>query len=619
MGLHHRTRAAIGGPGSDGATGAAVNGSRRPRRPPASGDVATTAVRPSGDPRSHQLLTLQRTVGNRVVGSMLATPRVPTRRSTTAADGAAARAGEPPVIVDRPPLQRRGGGDGAFLGADFRPVNEMGIVYQETGANLRDRPAPEAEGSRVIGHLGQNTKVFVLGHDQDHGWLSVSTTNAVAGHFGYVADWLVWRRLPDPGADVTRIRSGDYPLLIAGRHYKGKGFNVWGRDLRYVVNALVYANNDIVHNGTGEPGLRKIDDDVTKAWFYARATADVFIWLPSPAFLRSLYDTVVAAGGGTGSISGDLWQAVKKGLEVLAYGAAFVGGLVHGFGTSVYDAGKAIVDLLVSVFTGEVLNDAREIWHAISNLTWDDIRDGVGEWAEKWGAKLESSDPFKAGHAHGYLTGYVMGEAAMLLFSGGTLAALKGAAWAGRLGRLGQALKGVKAVERLAAGIERARRLGGDRARRLARRANAVLLIRPGDIRALLRRHIKVRDPSVPRRRGIGGAHDMAEFARHASEYSVVSRAPHASVRGVYKIEYRMYALDATGAPTTTLRRQVLQKTVYDPAVWPDDKLTRTVVEAARDAVTNGRFGREWTGTSTSGIRIRGYQSNNKVTSFFFD
>jgi hypothetical protein len=555
------------------------------------------------DPR--ELLALQRSAGNHAVGALL-DPDAP-------ALGAAGTT----AVEERVGVQRREDEPtGAFLEANFGPVNEMGIVYQETGANLRSKPVPEAEGSQTLAHLPQNAKVFILGHDPTSRWLAVTTADGKGGRLGYIADWLVWRHLPDPESNVTKVGSGDYPLLIAARHYSGKGFNMWGEDLRYVVNALVYANVNTVHNGTGQPGLRKVNDDVTQKWFHSKATADVYIWLPSPQFLRSMYETVAEKGGGTGSITADLWRAAKEGLEVLAYGAAFIGGLVHGFGKSIYDAGKAIVDLLISIFTGEVINDAKEIWDAISNLSWDDIREAVGDWALEWGRKLESRNPFTAGHAHGYLTGYVMGEAAMLLLSGGTLAALKGAAWAGRLG---QALKGLKALERLSRGISKARRVGGEALEQAGRRAKAVLKIRPGDVRSLLRRHIKARDPSVPRKNGIGGAHDMTEFAKHAGEYTVVSRTPHPSIPGVHKIEYRMQALDMTGKPTGAFQKKVLTKTVYDPAVWIEDKLVNTVVEAARDAVTNGTFTREWTGVSKAGVRIRGYQDNGKITSFFFD
>jgi len=351
-----------------------------------------------------------------------------------------------------------------FIKEGWDEVNELGIVHQETGANLRDKPLPERDGSKVIERLSQNTKVFVLNHDKKHEWVAVTVvSNKGGGKFGYIYDKLIWSKLPEPEVEVYKIKSGDYPLSIAARERDYfKVFNKWGEDLRFVVNALVYVNTNAEHNGTGEPGIRKKDTDVTEKWFKSQATKDVYIWLPSSAFLKKIYKEVVEKGGGTGSITADIWESVKKGLKKLAYGVAFIGGLIHGFVESIVDAlvgiVEMIIDLVVSIFTGSVLKDAKELWDAVSKFTWDDIKDAVGDWALKWSKKLESSSPWVAGHAHGYLTGYVIGEAAMLLISFGALAAAKGALWATRFGK---AIKATRAYQSFAKGIEKARKAGG--------------------------------------------------------------------------------------------------------------------------------------------------------------
>ena len=131
---------------------------------------------------------------------------------------------------------------------------------------------------------------------------------------------------------------------------------------------------------------------------------------------------------------------------------------MHGFVKSLWDAVAGlvgiIVDVLVSLFTGEVLSDAKELWEAVSKMTWQDIKEAVGAWADKSEKKLNSNDPWTAGHAHGYLTGYIMAEAAQLLVTAGTLTAAKGALWGSRLGKAIQGTRGfkafVKGVETLA-------------------------------------------------------------------------------------------------------------------------------------------------------------------------
>lgn len=348
-----------------------------------------------------------------------------------------------------------------FLDAGWTDVNELGIAFTEGGpgvggANLRKSPSGE-----LIRWLKPNTKVFILKEHAatDAYAVSVLREGGSAGEFGYVWRDLIWRRLPDPESDVVKIHGGESPIEIAANHYKSRGFDVWAKDLRYVVNALVWVNQRAQHNAGTQSGISK--EAVDDKWYTAQSTAGVYIWLPGAAFMNAIYDEVVQHGGGTGSITGDLWEKVKRVGHWIAYGIAFVGGLLHGFGKSLVDAVVGLVttakDVLVSIFTGEVLSDAKELWDAISSITWDQIKEAVGSWADAWNQKLQSKSPWVAGHAHGYLTGYVMAEAAQLLLSGGTLTALKGALWTSRLGK---AIKATSAMRRLAAGVEKAGEAG---------------------------------------------------------------------------------------------------------------------------------------------------------------
>ena len=123
------------------------------------------------------------------------------------------------------------------------------------------------------------------------------------------------------------------------------------------------------------------------------------------------------------------------------YAIAFIGGVIQGFLSSLWDTLKGIGELAYSIvksvfITRSVLSDVKELAKAISNMSWDNIKEALGEWAAKWDAKLKSDSPWVSGHAHGYLTGYVMAEAAMLLLSFGASAGLKGALWATRLGQV---------------------------------------------------------------------------------------------------------------------------------------------------------------------------------------
>lgn len=160
--------------------------------------------------------------------------------------------------------------------------------------------------------------------------------------------------------------------------------------------------------------------------------------------------------------------------------------------------------------------------------------------------------------------------------------------------------------------------------------------------------HIKYRDYSVPRRRGIGGVHDLSEWNKlrivdavqnpsynvqagmlesEVEEVVMLSKTPHPKTPGVLVIEYKIPALDGTKNPATTtgaLRgngSRPFVKTVYDPVIWDDDKLEQALKEAIQDASNrnNGIIPREWVGKSHGGYGFRGYYDNGVITSFFFE
>ncbi len=396
-------------------------------------------------------------------------------------------------------VQRRGVGpardltpSSEFLQPGWTDVNELGVAFSEGlveddgGVILRTSP-----GGTFIRWLPQNTKFFILKESPDRKFYAVSslTASGGSGEFGYVAKRLIWRNLPDPDAEVYKIKPGESAIELAAKHYSGKGFDVWGKDKRYVVNALVWVNQRTKHNSGGKSGIYKasVDDD----WDTTKTTAGIYIWLPGVDFLNAIYEKVKQEGGGTGSITADLWEKVKTVGKWIAYGLAFVGGLLHGFVKSLWDAVSGlvttVVDVLVSIFTGSVIKDAKELWDAISKLTWKDIKEAVGAWADKWAEKLNSSSPWVAGHAHGYLTGYVMAEAAQLLLTGGTLAAVKGALWASRLGKF---IQGTRAFQGFAKGIEKAGEAGGKVKKAVGAAAHAVAKSKPFTVLADARRWV---------------------------------------------------------------------------------------------------------------------------------
>lgn len=129
--------------------------------------------------------------------------------------------------------------------------------------------------------------------------------------------------------------------------------------------------------------------------------------------------------------------------------------------------------------------------------------------------------------------------------------------------------------------------------------------------------HIRNTDPNVPRKRGIGGAHNSEEFFKNDVE--IVKQTP-TDISGVSVVEYRIPELDAKGNPTGRYKKLIYKKTIYDPKVISDEDYINRGLEAANNAISNsgdGSLPREWIGKDNSGKAWRGYYEDGKITSFY--
>lgn len=325
-------------------------------------------------------------------------------------------------------VQRQPTPEQDFLQSSWKFVNDAGVLHDNTGARLRTAPSSTAP---ILATLPQNTKVQILKHHPTARWYAVVTAD---GQLGYIADWLVWRFLPEPSANIYLIKKGDTPIDIARAHY-GASFDRWGQDLRFVVNALVYVNNQTRHNGTGGPGLSK-PGGVSESWLKAAAAEEVKIWLPSVDYLNSIYEQVRKHGGGTGSISFDTFAGIADKVGIASVLPSYVGGLAHGFFANLGDTVQAVFGLIKSIFAGEIIEDLKKLWAALSKLTIKDVVEGIGSWAQSWAPRLFSENHFVRGHAWGYFAGYLCAEIAMFALGGAALNALKASKLATKLGQV---------------------------------------------------------------------------------------------------------------------------------------------------------------------------------------
>ena len=131
-----------------------------------------------------------------------------------------------------------------------------------------------------------------------------------------------------------------------------------------------------------------------------------------------------------------------------------------------------------------------------------------------------------------------------------------------------------------------------------------------------LEAHIKNTDPTVPRSRGIGGAHNSVEFFKNDVR---VVRTTKTSIPGVSVVEYNMPRLNPNGTPTGGYGRTIFSKTIYDPLIVGDSVYVSRGIQAANNAAlrSGGVMSREWTGVDNYGVTWRGYYTYGEITSFF--
>lgn len=127
---------------------------------------------------------------------------------------------------------------------------------------------------------------------------------------------------------------------------------------------------------------------------------------------------------------------------------------------------------------------------------------------------------------------------------------------------------------------------------------------------------ILIDDTHIPRRRGIGGAHNKVEFEKNT--VNIVNKVEHPTMKGVEKVTYQIPSVDAQTGQITDWKAKTFDKTIYAPDIISTDKYMSLGKEAANDAVSKGKLGREWTGYYSEGNVWRGYtDKNSNVTSFF--
>ncbi|WP_147408125.1 MULTISPECIES: CdiA family toxin C-terminal domain-containing protein [Photorhabdus] len=136
--------------------------------------------------------------------------------------------------------------------------------------------------------------------------------------------------------------------------------------------------------------------------------------------------------------------------------------------------------------------------------------------------------------------------------------------------------------------------------------------------------NFKIEQPkhlATRQKKGISGAHNADVFYKAASDNGVkiVSQTP-GTVNGITHIKYQVPTKDRAGNFDGGYKKEILEKTVYDPKVFSDKRILELGQKAAangyHDAIASGK--REYMATA-DGVKFQVYldQKTGTVTNFF--
>ena len=350
----------------------------------------------------------------------------------------------------------------------WQQLKKIGRVFA-TGAKLYPIASKK---STPLATLNQKELIFIE-RVSGNGWLYVTTARGISG---YLIDIGFHQQAPktvfvnnispaDPTADIYKVKPGDTALGIAQEHYSS--FVKPGHDARYFIGVIAWANGrgsdknkGIYHKDGKDVSNWETNWFSTSSWEKCSVVAERWIWIPSANLAKQLENTIT-----DGSLTNGLWSKVKDVAEVVAGGAAFIGGIVAGAIKSIWDLvtglvdlGKILVKTIRSLITGSIVSDIKELIGTLSKVDFGDlIIKGFENLKKKWnGGTLVEKWYFR-----GKVVGYILAEILMLFFSGGAAAAK----WAGKFGKLGSVLKKSAAIARFANKTQKIVDKGGDAVR----------------------------------------------------------------------------------------------------------------------------------------------------------
>jgi hypothetical protein len=249
------------------------------------------------------------------------------------------------------------------------------------------------------------------------------------------------------------VEKGDKVVKIIQKHYYDIFDIKYGQDERAVAQAISYLNRGnaaVYHYGEYDSSIWKDDildrsmEEARKNFQTVKLREGGMLKLPTGEYIHELIDL--------GHVSSrPAWKntVFKIGRSI----QGFLQGVVEGFIDAAVDMVTGLWDLVKSIITGDIVDQAKTLYDTISELGWSGLWDLLKEAffgeiikLKKW---IDGENPQKKWWAIGKIVGMIAFEIVLAIFTAGVGTALKASA------RVGKVLSRVQKVTSKVPGLNR--------------------------------------------------------------------------------------------------------------------------------------------------------------------
>lgn len=286
------------------------------------------------------------------------------------------------------------------------PARALGVINKPQGSKIFEK---DTGAGKNLGTAPFDEHVMIV--QKGETWDRVLRPN---GSIGYIKSEDLATDIPEPGAKLYIVQSGDSLETIAAKH-PSVSKEKPEEDTKLIARLMSFINQHV-----DSPGLKLVDN-------IPLVVPGQHIWIPSAEFVEQLRKDP--------SIWETMGDAFSQALEIATGVVAFVAGVLHGAAESLWDLltglvdlAKLVWDLFMKTIGGTIVADTIGFVTEIYDLVSDtDHLFSLAEYGlEQFLVKWNDPDTFSRWHFRGWLIGYIIMEVITTFFTAGVAAAVKG-------------------------------------------------------------------------------------------------------------------------------------------------------------------------------------------------